>query len=220
LERLAANTQFMAILGINNPIHKQKLALKAMDVVLFGAPKHHNYLKDVLLICSLLIAIVGVWFAYVQHKYSQSHLKKMMADMDSLQRAEEQLMGLQTELDLTRQQQQMVVKEKVNLEKKLKENESQIERSASYTALSEVWRISELEDQLKRVNEELRRAQNAGVSSSRWAPPVSLQQWLQLTHELEIRSFNAKRCAAELQLYAAKEGVRIACHCTHCTHCC
>jgi stromal interaction molecule 1 len=27
------------ILGIKDPIHKQKIALKAMDVVLFGPPK-------------------------------------------------------------------------------------------------------------------------------------------------------------------------------------
>ncbi|CAG2101287.1 unnamed protein product [Medioppia subpectinata] len=208
LPRLAANTQFISILGITNAIHKQKLALKAMDVVLFGAPKHHNYIKDVLLMFSVVIAIGGVWFAFVQHKYSQSHLKKMIADMDSLQRAEEQLIGLQRELDKTRREQQIVVIEKVNLEKKLKENESQIERSASYTALEDMSRICELEEELKRVGEQLVRAQNnSGGSSSRWAPPLSLQQWLQLTHEIEMRNFNAKRCAAELQLYAAKEGV-------------
>lgn len=27
------------VLGIKDPIHKQKIALKAMDVVLFGPPK-------------------------------------------------------------------------------------------------------------------------------------------------------------------------------------
>lgn len=30
------------VLGIKDPIHKQKIALKAMDVVLFGAPKGMN----------------------------------------------------------------------------------------------------------------------------------------------------------------------------------
>jgi hypothetical protein len=28
-----------SVLGIKDPIHKQKIALKAMDVVLFGPPK-------------------------------------------------------------------------------------------------------------------------------------------------------------------------------------
>ena len=37
--RLASSNTFMAtVLGIKNPVHKQKMALKAMDTVLFGAP--------------------------------------------------------------------------------------------------------------------------------------------------------------------------------------
>lgn len=30
---------YLTILGIKDPIHKQKISLKAMDVVLFGPPK-------------------------------------------------------------------------------------------------------------------------------------------------------------------------------------
>lgn len=39
--RLAVtNSQFLSnVLGIKDPIHKQKISLKAMDVVLFGPPK-------------------------------------------------------------------------------------------------------------------------------------------------------------------------------------
>lgn len=39
--RLAVNNmQYLGnVLGIKDPIHKQKIALKAMDVVLFGPPK-------------------------------------------------------------------------------------------------------------------------------------------------------------------------------------
>lgn len=39
--RLAVNNMHYLsnILGIKDPIHKQKIALKAMDVVLFGPPK-------------------------------------------------------------------------------------------------------------------------------------------------------------------------------------
>ena len=170
-----------------------------MDVVLFGAPKTHNYVKDVILAISLVIAIGGVWFAYVQHKSSQSHLKKMLKDMDTLQKAEEQLFGLQQELDKIREEQQIVSEEKSNLEKKL------TERSASYTGLTDVGRIAELEDELDRLRNELKRLQAS--HSSRWSAPHSLQLWLQLTHEMEIRSYNAKRLAAESQLYAAKDGV-------------
>lgn len=39
--RLAVNNMHYLsnVLGIKDPIHKQKIALKAMDVVLFGPPK-------------------------------------------------------------------------------------------------------------------------------------------------------------------------------------
>lgn len=38
--RLAANNvNYLNYLGIKDPIHKQKIVLKAMDVVLFGPPK-------------------------------------------------------------------------------------------------------------------------------------------------------------------------------------
>lgn len=44
LPRLAVgNFQYLStVLGIKDPIHKQKIALKAMDVVLFGPPKGSN----------------------------------------------------------------------------------------------------------------------------------------------------------------------------------
>jgi len=42
--RLASNYQsFLAVLGIKNPVHKQKLSIKATDVVLFGPPKSQYY---------------------------------------------------------------------------------------------------------------------------------------------------------------------------------
>lgn len=34
------------VLGIRDPIHKQKIALKAMDVVLFGPPRGKPLLKN------------------------------------------------------------------------------------------------------------------------------------------------------------------------------
>lgn len=34
---------YLSYIGIKDPIHKQKISLKAMDVVLFGPPKG-NYL--------------------------------------------------------------------------------------------------------------------------------------------------------------------------------
>lgn len=55
----------------------------------------HSYIKDLLLVASLLIAVGGCWLAYIQHRYSQSHLSKVMRDLDTLQKAEDALTDLQ-----------------------------------------------------------------------------------------------------------------------------
>lgn len=45
LPRLAVNNMHFVsnVLGIKDPIHKQKIALKAMDAVLFGPPRGKFY---------------------------------------------------------------------------------------------------------------------------------------------------------------------------------
>lgn len=40
-----------------------------------------------------------------------------------------------------------------------------------------------------------------------WTPPVALQQWLQLTHEIENRAYLKKKISAEKQLQQAREAV-------------
>lgn len=40
-----------------------------------------------------------------------------------------------------------------------------------------------------------------------WSPPVALQQWLQLTHEIENRAFIKKKITSEKQLQQAREAV-------------
>lgn len=42
------------VLGIRDPIHKQKIALKAMDVVLFGPPRGTKFGKKYQIIFSTL----------------------------------------------------------------------------------------------------------------------------------------------------------------------
>ncbi|KAH6936447.1 hypothetical protein HPB50_017397 [Hyalomma asiaticum] len=194
---VANNNYLSSVLGIKDVIHKQKLTLKAMDVVLFGPPKHHNYIKDVLLVLSLVIAIGGCWFAYVQHNYSQLHLKKMMKDMDSLQRAEEQLSELQRELDKAKMEQETAVIQKQRLEDEILAAKSVVE------CLQE--EVQTLREQLATAQVALSSAVRSGGAGA-WMPPPSLQHWLQLTHELESRHYNSKKAAAEKQLLAAKEG--------------
>lgn len=42
-----------------------------------------------------------------------------------------------------------------------------------------------------------------------WTPPHGLQQWLQLTHEIENKSYIKKKLSAEKQLQQAREAVII-----------
>lgn len=54
-----------------------------------------THLKDLILITSLLGALIGFWYVYNQNKSSTQHLKRMMSDMESLQKAETALEDLQ-----------------------------------------------------------------------------------------------------------------------------
>ncbi|KFM72062.1 Stromal interaction molecule 1, partial [Stegodyphus mimosarum] len=181
-----------------------------MDVVLFGVPKYRNYFKDVILVLSLVIAVGGCWFAYVQHKHSQTHMQKMMQDMDALQKAEDSLRDLQKELNKARQEQEIVSIEKQDLERRLQD---EITTAKKYnvnvandgTDSGDVVKLIELEKQLKVARSDLREAEKK-LEARHWVAPPSLQHWLQLTHELELRNYNAKKAVAEQQLQAAKEG--------------
>ena len=209
--RLAySQSSFLPALGIKDPIHKQKIALKAMDVVLFGLPKTHNYFKDLLLLFSFLVAMLGCCFAALQRKNSQSHLKKMLKDMESLQKAEQALSSLQVELSQAKREQEAVKTEKIRLEENLLREGSYPHfylrgDQASLPNVCELNKICELEEELRLSKEHCTRLEEA-IEKKSYAPPVKLQNWLQLTHELELKNHNIKRQAAELQLLGAKEG--------------
>lgn len=57
-----------------------------------------THLKDLILITSLLGALIGFWYVYNQNKSSTQHLKRMMSDMESLQKAETALEDLQVSI--------------------------------------------------------------------------------------------------------------------------
>ncbi|XP_053212443.1 stromal interaction molecule homolog [Panonychus citri] len=208
LPRLA-NHQFISAIGIKDPIHRQKISLKAMDVVLFGPPKMHNYVKDIILVISCIIAIGGLWHGVITNRYSRKHLQKMLKDMDSLQKAEEQLQELQKELDNAKEEQRIATMEKAHLQEilasEMDNRNLQLLREGSISNIDDINRVQELAEELKIAKEQLTRAETALMNKS-WAPPHKLQLWLQYTHELELRHYNSKRQAAESQLKAAREG--------------
>uniref|UniRef100_A0A673JA36 Stromal interaction molecule 2b n=1 Tax=Sinocyclocheilus rhinocerous TaxID=307959 RepID=A0A673JA36_9TELE len=213
LPRIAANEpSFMSMqLKILDQRHKQKLNLKALDAVLFGHPlrPHHHWLKDFVLMISIIIGVGGCWFAYIQNKSSKIHVSKMMKDLESLQHAEQSLIELQSRLQKAQEENRTVAVEKQNLEQKMRDEINGAKREASRLrelregAECELSRLKYAEEELVQVRMALKRAEKEMQSD--WSVPEALQMWLQLTHEVEVQYYNIKKQNAELQLTVAKD---------------
>ncbi|XP_059409752.1 stromal interaction molecule 2 [Carassius carassius] len=213
LPRIASNEpSFMsAYLKIQDQQHKQKLKLKALDVVLFGPPTRppHNWMKDLVLIVSVVMGIGGCWFARVQNKASKIHISKMMKDLESLQRAEQSLTDLQEQLEKAQEEKRTVAVEKKNLEEKMRDEIQGAQEEANRLhklrdgAVSELTRLWYAEEELEQVRDALKRAEKD--MQCLWSVPESLQLWLQLTHEVELQYYNIKKQSAEQQLVTAKD---------------
>uniref|UniRef100_A0A673LK53 Stromal interaction molecule 1-like n=1 Tax=Sinocyclocheilus rhinocerous TaxID=307959 RepID=A0A673LK53_9TELE len=216
MPRLAVKnvTLTQTVLKILDRSHFQKLQLKALDTVLFGAPmmNRHNHLKDFMLVVSIVIGMGGCWFAYIQNRHSKDHMKKMMNDLDSLQRAEQSLHDLQQKLQIAQEEHRSVEVEKVNLEQKLRDEinaakqEAQRLKELREGTENELSRQKYAEEELEQVRMALKKAEKELESRSNWSPPEALQKWLQLTHEVEVQYYNIKKQNAERQLQVAKEG--------------
>ncbi|KAG5269486.1 hypothetical protein AALO_G00202590 [Alosa alosa] len=172
----------------------------------------HNHLKDFMLVVSIVIGMGGCWFAFIQNRYSKDHMKKMMKDLEGLQRAEQSLHDLQQKLQIAQEEHHTVEVEKVTLEQKLRDEinsakqEAQRLRELREGTVSELTRQKYAEEELEQVRMALKKAEKELESRSSWAPPDSLQKWLQLTHEVEVQYYNIKKQNAERQLLVAKEG--------------
>uniref|UniRef100_A0A8C1F6C5 Stromal interaction molecule 1a n=1 Tax=Cyprinus carpio carpio TaxID=630221 RepID=A0A8C1F6C5_CYPCA len=216
MPRLAVKnvTLTQTVLKILDRSHFQKLQLKALDTVLFGAPmmNRHNHLKDFMLVVSIVIGMGGCWFAYIQNRHSKDHMKKMMKDLESLQRAEQSLHDLQQKLQIAQEEHRSVEVEKVNLEQKLRDEindakqEAQRLKGLREGTENELSRQKYAEEELEQVRMALKKAEKELESRRSWFPPNALQKWLQLTHEVEVQYYNIKKQSAERQLQVAKEG--------------
>ncbi|XP_072547685.1 stromal interaction molecule 1a isoform X2 [Salminus brasiliensis] len=216
MPRLAVknSTLTVTVLKILDRSHTQKLQLKALDTVLFGAPmmNSHNHLKDFMLVVSIVIGMGGCWFAFIQNRHSKDHMKKMMKDLEGLQRAEQSLHDLQQKLRIAQEEHRTVEVEKVNLEQKLRDEinsakqEAQRLRELREGTENELSRQKYAEEELEQVRMALKKAEKELESRCSWSPPDALQKWLQLTHEVEVQYYNIKKQNAEKQLLVAKEG--------------
>jgi len=170
-------------LGITNSIHKSKVTLKAMDVVLFGPPKEPtNWLKDVILSGLLIALLSALFWAYKQKKRSEEHLSKMIKDMESLNKAEEMLRIMQT---------------------KIGKNEEGHFQQVEQTNVGEE-EVDRLREEVQILRGELHRAEME-LEDKCWVAPTILQHWLQLTYELECQVYNDKRRVADSQMEIAKD---------------
>ncbi|XP_035515194.1 stromal interaction molecule 2 [Morone saxatilis] len=213
LPRIAANEpSFLSgHLRVQDQRDKQKLNIKALDVVLFGPPTRppHNYMKDLLLIVSVVMGVGGCWFAQAQNKASKVHIGKMMKDLESLQRAEQSLIELQEQLEQAQEEKRNVAEEKQNLEEKMRDEiigaqeEAHRLHKLRQGAVSELSRLRYAEEELEQVLGALKQAEEEMHAS--WTASEALQQWLQLTHEVELQYYNVKKQSAVLQLVSAKE---------------
>ncbi|XP_037620846.1 stromal interaction molecule 2 isoform X1 [Sebastes umbrosus] len=213
LPRIAVNEpSFLSgHLRVQDQRDKQKLNIKALDVVLFGPPTRppHNYMKDLLLIVSVVMGVGGCWFATVQSKASKVHLARMIKDLESLQRAEQSLIDMQEQLERAQEEKRNVAEEKQNLEEKMRDEIMGAQEEAyrlhelRQGAVSELSRLRYAEEMLVQVRGALKQAEKDMQASSNASE--ALQMWLQLTHEVEVQYYNVKKHRAELQLAIAKE---------------
>ncbi|AWO99597.1 putative stromal interaction molecule 1-like [Scophthalmus maximus] len=215
LPRLAVKntTLTMSVLKIVDRSHCQKLQLKALDIVLFGPPPgRQNRWKDLVLGVSVLMALCGCCFAYIQTRRSRDDLGRLVKDLEGLQRAEQSLLELQGKLQQAQEEQRCVQVEKVKVEEEL--------RNEICSAKQEALRLRQLragtenersrqkyaEEELEQVRVALKKAERELESRAHWAPAENLQRWLQLTHEIEVQYYNIKKQSAEKQLLQAREG--------------
>ena len=133
-------------IGVTNPIHRSKISLKAMDVVLFGPPKEiFNTWKDVVFTTLLLLAVSSLFLAYRQNKKSQDHLRKMTSDMESLSRAEEELQHLMSKLQ--------------QKDSKIESNEAALQQQQQQLDSTDVMEVSRLREQDEVLRIELQQAE-------------------------------------------------------------
>ncbi|CAG7836332.1 unnamed protein product [Allacma fusca] len=190
LPRMAANlNHFLSQgMGVRDSRHKQKLALKATDVVLFGAPKEFaNRLRETILTTSLAIALTVIWVVYRRYQNSQRDLNKMSKEIASLTEAENALKTLQEELSKTNEE---ITTNGVP------------DRNANSQDQKEELEILKAEVQyLKKLLEDAEHE----IQDKCWLPPPNLRYYLQQTYDIELRAYNHKKNSAERQLRLARE---------------
>ncbi|XP_033742949.1 stromal interaction molecule homolog isoform X2 [Pecten maximus] len=202
LPRLAVTnkTYMVDVLGIKNGIHRQKISVKAMDLVLFGPPKDkHRFVRDLALILLLFIALGGVWFALNQHRLGKKNAIKFRKRLEALQKAELSLSELQEKLSAAEEQQRSGLSSypSDNMDT-ISEDSDSVRRELTTDEKS---RLIQAEEELSQVRAALIQAEER----NKWTPPHELQIWLQLSYEMESAYFLLKKKDAYKRVQIVKE---------------
>ncbi len=141
LPKAAVSSSFLSkSVGVSSSIHRSKIALKAMDVVLFGPPRDQsNFVKDLVLTTLLVIAVSGFFYMRKQNKHATEQMQRMNTDMEQLAKAEATLQEMQ---------------------EKLNQKDSKIESlSSTPSDMPDAIEVSRLKEELELLRNELHRAE-------------------------------------------------------------
>lgn len=224
MPRLAADMHFISKLGITDPSAKSKISIKAMDVVLFGPPKLHgsnSKLRDIIVTIVILIAISTCVIFHSRSRASQKALQAMQDDLESLQKAEDQMIELQQELNKAHKAMDAVTNEKKNLEHQLEmqrqfsasslnsnsvssdNNVHSIKVGDSNLGQEQEAYVAKLEDEVKSLRDELKDV-NDSVLAKKFRAPFPLRSLLQTTYNIESQYYNERKLNLESKVAEAK----------------
>ncbi|VDO27285.1 unnamed protein product, partial [Brugia timori] len=168
---VANSTYLLTDLGIKNSVHKQKLRLKALDVVLFGfSDGNTSRLKDIALSILVIVLVTVLFVLKMQRTRSHMQMEQLAAKLS-------QLKSMQSNFE--------------DIQQKSAFEEEQKKRQSSRGA-AENEQVETLKSQLMEAE---RLLENSGTA------PLALQPLLRRTCELEVSYIGQQRmeCIAEMR---------------------
>lgn len=220
LPRLAADPHYLNRLGITDPSAKKKISIKAMDVVLFGPPKFgsSSKVRDFIVGLVTLLALSSCYIFYNRATASQKALQALQTNLESLQRAEDQMAVMQQELDKALKAQEAVLNEKKNLEHQLEIQRNQfsassnlaeqaLKNSGSRSNLSglingdiisgqDAMYVTKLEEEVRSLKKELDETY-AASEAKKFRAPFPLRALLKETYKIESQYYHEKKLNLE-----------------------
>jgi len=211
--RIAVNDKhyLSSIMQIRDPRHKRRLIIKATDVVLFGPPQRtHNLVKDMILMSALVVAIGACLYAFVRHRNTQESMKRMVKDLEALQKAEGDLIAVTGKMKAMENE----LKEKVKVDRGLlntwfmevqrTKDEAERYRKRRDSTMDADKQLRLAVQEIEQLRIALRKAEEHAQHQS-FEAPAELIDLLKRTYHIEESAFEVKRKSAESAMLIAKD---------------